>query len=126
MASEPVSVRTSVEPNERTNPHSHRGYALSFFLIACIWFVVVTVLLFLSAFSIAHVPESVLIAAIAVIPALFVIFGLLLPGPPTRPHFSNFERDPQNRQIPNAGLVSASLVSAFGRGPAAAGTGAIS
>lgn len=95
MASEPVGVSTLFEPKEQNNPYAHRGYALFFFLVSCIWFVVVTVLLFLSGFSVVHVPDSVLIAAIAVIPALFAIFGLLLPGAPTRPHFSNFERDPQ-------------------------------
>jgi hypothetical protein len=96
MTPEPVGVVSAPLETKQEDAIlcARRGYALAFFVVSCIWLVVVTVLLFLSAFSVAHVSDSVLIAAITTIPALFVIFRFVLPGAPSHPHFANFERDP--------------------------------
>jgi len=55
----------------------------------------VAVLMYLNGRSIVHVSDPVLIAAITVVPVLFVVFKFLLPAPPTGPHFVNIERDPK-------------------------------
>lgn len=72
-----------------------RDYALAFFVLSCLWVIMVTVLLFLNGFSVVHVSDPVLVAAIIAIPALFVVFKFLFPAPPIRPHFVNIERDPK-------------------------------
>jgi hypothetical protein len=71
-------------------------YALVCFFSACLWLVVVTLLVFLSGFSVTRTADSVLIAAIAAIPALFLISILALPRSQGKTHFSNIERDPES------------------------------
>lgn len=95
MISEPVRVGSAPLETEEEKAilYARRCYALACFLLSCFWLVVVTVLLFLSGFSVAHVSDSVLIAAIATIPALFVIFMFFFPSAPARPHFAYVERD---------------------------------
>jgi len=97
MAPEPVSVGEAPLEVKQEDAilRAHSGFALAFFVVCCVWLLVVTVLLFLSGVSVAHVSDSVLIAAIVTIPALFAIFRFLFPTAPTRPHFANFERAPK-------------------------------
>jgi hypothetical protein len=56
---------------------------------------VVTALLCLNGFSVVHVSDPVLVAAITAVPALFLVLKFLFPAAPTRPHFVNVERDPK-------------------------------
>jgi hypothetical protein len=94
---EPVGiVGASLETNqEKAVLFAHRRYALAFFVLSCLWLLMVMVLLYLNGFSVVHLSDPVLIAAITAIPALFVVFKFLASAAPTRPHFVNVERDPK-------------------------------
>ena len=99
MAPEPAGNGAPLKAKqEDAVPCARRRYALPFFVVSCVWLGVVTVLLLLNGLSAAHVSDSVLIAAIAAIPALFAISRFLVPGAPARPHFANFEFDPKERK----------------------------
>jgi hypothetical protein len=99
MAHEPVDVETPLEAKEeKAILRDRRRYALAFFALSCFWLLAVTVLLYLDGVSVVHVSGPVLIAAIATIPALFVVFTFLLPGAATRSHFTNYERDPETHR----------------------------
>jgi hypothetical protein len=95
---EPEFVGVSTLPDVKEEVailYARRGYAFACFVLSCTWLFIVTVLLYLSGFSVVHVSDPVLIAAIAVIPALFLVFRFLFPSAPTGPHFANLERDPK-------------------------------
>ena len=97
MAAESVGVVGAPleTKQEEATLRARRGYALAFFVVSCFWLLVVTVLLFLRSFSVAHVSDSVLIVAITTIPALFLLVRFLFPRSPTRPHFANCVIDPK-------------------------------
>jgi hypothetical protein len=96
MSPEPVGGGTRPEAKrEEAVLCARRWRALPFFVVSCVWLGVVTLLLFLNGLSVAHVSDSVLIAAIAAIPALFAISRFLFADAPARPHFANFEFDPK-------------------------------
>ena len=95
MAPEQGSVSAALETkDEELIPRALHIYATAFFVLSSFWLLAVTVLLFLSGISVVHISDPVLIAAIATMPALFVVFGFLFRRATTRPHFANFERDP--------------------------------
>lgn len=86
----PMASVTPLETQEESAIlYARRCYALAFFALSCLWLLIVTVLLYLNGFSVAHVSDPVLIAAITTIPvnilaALFVVFRYLFPSAPTR------------------------------------------
>jgi hypothetical protein len=96
MAFDPLGVSTPPEAKEEAATLcARRAYSLACFVLLCFWLLIVTVLLYLNGFSVVHVSGPVLVAAIAVIPALFLVFSFLFPSADTRPHVANLERDPK-------------------------------
>jgi hypothetical protein len=64
MAPEPAANGAPLKAKqEEAVPCARCRNALPFFVVSCIWLSVVTVLLFLNGRSVAHVSDSVLIAA---------------------------------------------------------------
>ncbi len=95
MPPEPVDGNGAAPPETKqgvTVLSARQSYALAFFVVCCIWLVVVAALLFLSSLLVAHLSTAVLIAAITSVPALFLIFRFLFPDAPPRPRVIYVER----------------------------------
>jgi hypothetical protein len=100
MVPEPVVgvVTLSEMRQEESILFARRVCALVLFGLSCLWLFGVGEMLYLNSFSVLHVSDPVLVAAIALIPALFIIFNFMLPAASTRSHVI-YERDSETGKL---------------------------
>ena len=80
-----ISYQQVLRLSEQERMVARRFYAPAFFVLSCLWLVMISVLLFLHGFGIMRLSDSVLIAALStttanVLGTLFVVARYLFPG----------------------------------------------